>query len=103
MSARGKRASEPRIDARMYGYSGRPSVLAPRGLLLGPAPRPLALAISKSLEVATTTVGYHSVGIKPEACRAPRSNTETESEIALAEKRVVSSGESASDCGSLPP
>src|ERR1700746_3365209 len=103
MSASGTRAGEPRIKPRTYGYSGCPLWVFPLDLLLGPAPRPFALATRRSLEVTTTTVGYHSVGMKPEAWCPVRSNTETESEIAFAEKRVFSSGESASDCGSLPP
>src|ERR1700680_2025847 len=75
----------------------------------GPEPRPLALAIRRSLGVAATTVGYHSVGMKPMArsdwpeVSLLRSNTATESEMALAENRVFSSGERARYSGSPPP
>src|SRR4029077_7486143 len=108
-SARAMRASEPLIIAGPYGYRGRPAAVLPMDFGLGPEQRPFALAISRSLRVAATTVGYHCVGMKPAAWRswvAPRlgrSKTETQSEMALAEKSVFSSGESARYSGSLPP
>src|SRR5580693_3808547 len=88
---------------------GRPSAVLPMTVGLGPEPRPLALAIKRSLPVAATTVGYHWVGTKPTAWRGwpelslLRSKTAMESEMALAENRVFSSGESARYSGSLPP
>src|SRR6266478_9256919 len=75
----------------------------------GPEPPPLALAIRRSLRVAATTVGYHWVGMKPTAWSGwpdvmfGRSKTATQSEMALAEKSVFWSGESARYSGSLPP
>src|SRR5712692_11869964 len=66
-SARAMRASEPLISAGPYGYRGRPSAVLPMDFGFGPEPRPLALAIRRSLLAAATTVGYHSVGMKPVA------------------------------------
>src|SRR6266851_10421271 len=108
-SARAMRASEPLISAGPYGYRGRPSAVLPMDFGFGPEPRPLALAIRRSLLAAATTVGYHCVGMKPAAgggwpaVSLARSKTATESEMALAEKSIFSSGLSARDSGSLPP
>src|SRR6266849_2448276 len=108
-SARAMRASEPLISAGPYGYWGLPSAVLPMDFGFGPEPRPLALAIRRSLRVAATTVGYHCVGMKPmpwsgwPEMSLARSKTATESEMALAEKRVFSSVLSARYSGSLPP
>src|SRR5258708_33475326 len=66
-SARAMRATEPLIRAGPYGYMGSPSAVLPMDFGFGPEPRPLALAIRRSLLVAATTVGCHSVGMKPVA------------------------------------
>src|SRR5437879_2850139 len=103
------RASEPLMRAGPYGYRGRRSTVLPMDFGFGPEPCPLALAIRTSFGVAATTVGNHCVGMNPTACTGerevslPRLKTPTESEMAFAEKRVFSSGESARYSGSLPP
>src|SRR5216684_8202832 len=67
ISASAIRASEPLIRAGPYSYLGRPSAVLLTTFALGLEPRPFAPATRRSLLVAATTVGYHSVGIKPTA------------------------------------
>src|SRR5580765_7303017 len=98
-----------------YGYSGTPSVIF-KGLVIGPVLLLLADATSKSLPTTVRAVGKTWVGMNPmgtrergpDASRSTgwfvlRSNTATESEIALATNRRDPSVLNASAFGALPP
>src|SRR5215471_18427372 len=83
--------------------------------LFGPVPRPLALAINKSLPALASAVGYHSVGIKPMARSvdpvmtgldiliAETSYTATAFKLASATNRYFPSADSAMAFGVVPP